>query len=134
MCAFITFVKKTFESRSFCTQYFQLLWWFCLKYIKGSKVTFWTNCVFPLKRVLRVYTFSNVLHEYLIALFRFNARLINLPWLRGMKTRHGQQKEPNYLKNKPFSKSYNYFWNAYKELSIKMQKNLIFRAVFRKRS
>ena len=60
-----------------------------------------------------------------MSLLRFNARLINLPWLHGIKTRHEQQKEPNYLKNRPFSKSYNYFWNAYKELPIKMQKNLI---------
>ena len=47
------------------------------------------------------------------------AGLINMPWLHGIKTRHEQQKEPNYLKNKPFSKSFNYFWNACKELSQK---------------
>ena len=45
-----------------------------------------------------------------------------------VKTRHEQQKESNYSKNKPFSKSSNYFWNACKELS----KRLIFRVVIRK--
>ena len=29
-------------------QYFQVPQWFCLKSIKGSKLTFWTNCAFPL--------------------------------------------------------------------------------------
>ena len=48
--------------------------------------------------------------------------IINLPCLHGIKTRYEQQKEPNYLKNKPFSKSYNIFWKEYKELSIKLQK------------
>ena len=43
-------------------------------------------------------------HEYLISLFRFNARLINWPWLHGIKIRYDQQNEPNYLKNKPFWK------------------------------
>ena len=45
-----------------------------------------------------------------------------MPWLHGIKTRHEQQKEPNYLKNKPFSKSSKYFWNACKELSKKCKK------------
>ena len=31
-----------------------------------------------------------------------------MPWLHGVKTTHEQQKEPNYYKNKPFSKSSNY--------------------------
>ena len=57
------------------------------------------------------------------------ARLINMPWLHGIKTRHEEQKEPNYLKNKPFPKSFNYFWNACKELSKKMFEKSIFRAV-----
>ena len=46
-----------------------------------------------------------------------------MPWLHGIKTRHEQQKEPNYLKNKPFSKSSKCFWNACKELSKKCKKN-----------
>ena len=58
------------------------------------------------------------------------ARLINMPWLLGIKTRHEEQKEPNYLKNKLFPKSFNYFWNACKELSKKMFEKSIFRAVF----
>ena len=68
------------------------------------------------------------------SLFRFNARLINLPWIHDMKARHEQQKDPNYLKNKPFSECYNYFSNAYNELLIKIKNNLILKAVFRKRS
>ena len=36
------------------------------------------------------------------------------------KTRHEQQNEPDYLKNKPFSKSSNYFWNACKLLEKKL--------------
>ena len=43
-----------------------------------------------------------------------------MPWLHGLKTRHEQHKESNYLKNKPFSKNSNYFWNVRKEL---LQKN-----------
>ena len=39
-----------------------------------------------------------------------------MPWPHGSKTGHEQQKEPDYLKNKPFSKSSNYFWTACKEL------------------
>ena len=39
-----------------------------------------------------------------------------MPWLNGLKTRHEQQKEPDYLKVEPFSKSPNYFWNACKEM------------------
>ena len=39
-----------------------------------------------------------------------------MPWLNDLKTRHEQQKEPNYLKIKPFPKSPNYFWNACKEM------------------
>ena len=36
------------------------------------------------------------------SLFRPIAGLIIMPWLYGLKTRHEQQKQPNYLKNKPF--------------------------------
>ena len=43
-----------------------------------------------------------------------------MPWLHGMKTRHEQEKEPNYLKNEPFSKS---SWNACRELPKKCEKN-----------
>ena len=32
-------------------QYFQLPQWFCLKSVKGSQVTFWMNCAFPLTRI-----------------------------------------------------------------------------------
>ena len=56
-----------------------------------------------------------------------------MSWLHGKKTRHEQQKEPSYLKNKPFLENLNFFCNAYKELSKNREKNpLIFRVVFRK--
>ena len=65
-------------------------------------------------------------------LFR-HAGLINMPWLYSIKTRREQQKEPNYLKNKLFSKSSSYFWNVCKELPKKtLKKHIIFRAIFRK--
>ena len=40
----------------------------------------------------------------------------SLGWLHGVKATNEQQKEPDYFKNKPFSKSSEYFWNAYKKL------------------
>ena len=39
-----------------------------------------------------------------------------MPWLHNLKARHEQQKEPDYLKNKPFSKRSNDFWNNCKKL------------------
>ena len=50
------------------------------------------------------------------SLFCHVAGLINLLWLHGLKTRREQQKEPNYLKHKLLSKSFNYFWNACREV------------------
>ena len=52
--------------------------------------------------------------------------LINMRWLHGIKTRQEQQKEPDSLKNKPFSKSSNYFLNVCKELLKKREKKLNF--------
>ena len=48
------------------------------------------------------------------SLFSPVAELINMPWLI-----HEQQKGPNFLKNKPISKSFDYFWNVCKELLAK---------------
>ena len=59
------------------------------------------------------------MNTYLIVVSSCFAGLIKMTWLHSIKTRHEQQKEPNYLKNKPFSKSSNFFWNACKELSKK---------------
>ena len=50
-----------------------------------------------------------------------------MPWLHGLKARYEQPKV--YLKNKPLSKSSDYFWNASKKLLEK--KNQIPEAVFR---
>ena len=50
------------------------------------------------------------------SLFCHVAGHINLLWLHGLKTRREQQKEPNYLKHKLLSKSFNYFWNACREV------------------
>ena len=36
------------------------------------------------------------------SLFVFVASLINMPWLKGTKTRHEQEKEPNYSKTNLF--------------------------------
>ena len=47
-------------------------------------------------------------------LFRPVVGLINIPWLLDLKTKHKEQKEPDYLKNKLFLKSSKYFWNASK--------------------
>ena len=73
----------------------------------------------------------NILLIYL--LFRPVAGLMTMLWLHGLRNRHKQQKGPDYLENKPSSKSSNYFRNACKELLGKY-KNLIFRTVFRKYS
>ena len=65
--------------------YFQLLWWFCLKSIKGSKVTFWTNCAFPLSGPSNIYLFfairdiwNNLLKKYSIC-----GKSENDPYSRG---------------------------------------------------
>ena len=64
------------------------------------------------------------------------AGLINMPWLNGIKARHEQQKEANYLKNKPFLKSSKYFCNACKILleentiSRSSRPELLFKKVF----
>ena len=39
-----------------------------------------------------------------------------MSWHHGLKTRHEQQKEPDYLKSKTFLKSSNFCWNTCKEL------------------
>ena len=44
-------------------------------------------------------------------------------WIHALKGRHEQQQEDNYLKNKPFSKSFNYFWNVNKDLFEKKNNN-----------
>ena len=71
-----------------------------------------------------VHACMNTLSIY--SLFLPVVGLINMLWLHGIKTRHKHQKEPDYLKNKAFSKSSNYFWNACKELSKKREKKLNF--------
>ena len=50
---------------------------------------------------------------------------------RGLKARYEQQREPNSLKNEPFSKSCTYFWNACNDL-LEKKKTLISRAVLGK--
>ena len=83
-----------------------------------------------LKTFKLVLTFTKYVREpwlnnanFKKSIIRSAARLINMSWLHYIKTRHEQQKEPNYLKNKPYSESSNYFWNAWKELSKKCEKS-----------
>ena len=38
-----------------------------------------------------------------------------MPWRNGLTAKHVQQKQPDYLKTKPFSKSLKYFWKKLHE-------------------
>ena len=62
------------------------------------------------KRHFSTGVFLSILKNFLEHLF-YGTPLDN--------SRHEQQKEPNYLKSEPSSKSSNYLWNACEELSKK---------------
>ena len=59
MCVSTNLVKKTFKSTSLCNISNSHN---CMKSIKGSNLTFWTNCAFPLSRIL-VVAYSSLQKE-----------------------------------------------------------------------
>ena len=103
-----------------------------LTYTKNVREPWLNNENFR-KRAWKVSTFRNV-HACMItlsiqSLFRPTV-LISMPWLHSMKTRHEQQKELNYLKNKSFSKSSIITSQMrVKNCQKNLKKNLILRAI-----